>query len=261
MLGYPPSRHPREQTPPTWEQTPPWEQTPTRSRHPPGADTPPAQCMLGDTVKKRAVGILLECSIVGNIFLWIMAKILGMDNITNQTPRAVQMIYAESLIPESTINSVILPTVACWSNWPLCITASSDSGPIAVWHYEVLFQLKPNCEFSIGIEIITMGNCNSNVTIVMGDCEVPITGRNEVVTKAMFLHVSVILFTGGVSRQGEPPWTGRTPPDQADHPPPRVGRNPPGPGRPHHSPPPRQGRLPLGRGEPPQTRQKSPPGK
>ena len=28
----------------------------------------------------------------------------------------------------------------------------------------------------------------------------------------MFLHVCVILFTGGISGQGEPPWAGRTPP-------------------------------------------------
>ena len=35
-----------------------------RSRHPPGADTPPAQCMQGDTGNKRAVRILLECILV-----------------------------------------------------------------------------------------------------------------------------------------------------------------------------------------------------
>ena len=37
-----------------------WDATPT-----PGADTPlPAQCMLGDTVNKWAVCILLECNLV-----------------------------------------------------------------------------------------------------------------------------------------------------------------------------------------------------
>ena len=47
----------------------PLEQTP-KSRHPPRADTPLgqttplAQCMLGDTVNKRAVCILLECNLV-----------------------------------------------------------------------------------------------------------------------------------------------------------------------------------------------------
>ena len=62
-----------------------------------------------------------------------------------------------------------------------------------------------------------------------------ITGHNEVVAKVMFLHVSVILFTGGVSGQGEPPPDREnlplgqadppgtrqtpTPPDQADTPP------------------------------------------
>ena len=56
-----------------------------------------------------------------------------------------------------------------------------------------------------------------------------ITGRNEVVAKVMFLHVSVILLTGGVSRQA-PPGPGR-PPGQGEPPPPGPG-NPPGPGPP-----------------------------
>ena len=57
------------------------------------------------------------------------------------------------------------------------------------------------------------------------------TGRNEVVAKVMFLHVSVILSTGGrVSGQAPPQ-------DQADTP--RQGEPPPGPGR----PPPREGSL------------------
>ena len=74
-----------------------------------------------------------------------------------------------------------------------------------------------------------------------------ITGRNEVVAKVMFLHVSVILSTGGVSPgttttppgpsrppldQADTPQTRQTPPrDQADlpwtkqtHPPPGLGR-------------------------------------
>ena len=44
----------------------PQEQTPTPppKNRPPGADTPPAQCMLGDTANKRAVRILLECILV-----------------------------------------------------------------------------------------------------------------------------------------------------------------------------------------------------
>ena len=91
-----------------------------------------------------------------------------------------------------------------------------------------------------------------------------ITGRN-VAAKVMFLHVSVILFTGGVSGQappagrppkdqaGPPPRTmqthprqGEPPPDQADTPPPRQGE-PPRPGR-----PPRQG-------EPPHRTRQTPP--
>ena len=63
--GIPPPRAdtpPPEQTPP-WGQTP-WEQTPQEQAPPPGAGTPPQLSMLGDTVNKRAVHILLECNLV-----------------------------------------------------------------------------------------------------------------------------------------------------------------------------------------------------
>ena len=58
--------HPWAGTPP--RQVPPgrytpWEQTPS------GADTPPVQCLLGDTGNKRAVRILLECNLVLVSFL------------------------------------------------------------------------------------------------------------------------------------------------------------------------------------------------
>ena len=76
----------------------------------------------------------------------------------------------------------------------------------------------------------------------------------------MFLHVCVILFTGGVSRQAPPgadtsPGTRQTPPDQAEtHPPtPGPGRHPLGPGRPpgsRHPPP--QSRPPQDQADPPQ---------
>ena len=84
-----------------------------------------------------------------------------------------------------------------------------------------------------------------------------ITGRNEVVAKVIFLHLSVIhsVHRGGGGlpqcmlgyhhppRPGRPPRTRQTPSDQADAPqtrqtPPRPGRHPPPrPGRPHRSPP------------------------
>ena len=63
-----------------------------------------------------------------------------------------------------------------------------------------------------------------------------ITGRNEVVAKVMFLHVSVILLTGGsLGRpprdQADPPGQGTPPRDQADPPgrenPPRDQADPP----------------------------------
>ena len=43
------------------------------------------------------------------------------------------------------------------------------------------------------------------------------TGRNEVVAKVIFLHLFVILFTGGVSSRENPP-AGRTPPPGLDTP-------------------------------------------
>ena len=68
-------------------------------------------------------------------------------------------------------------------------------------------------------------------------CELLFTGCNEVVAKVMFLHVCVILFTGGFS--------GQTPRDQADTP--RPARHPPGPGRPPWD----QADTPLGPDRPP----------
>ena len=107
-----------------------------------------------------------------------------------------------------------------------------------------------------------------------------ITGRNEVVAKVMFLHVSVILLTGRVYReppwdqadttthhpppwQGEPPPptrqtlppAGRTPLDQADTTTPPSRENPPRPGR-----PPLAGRTPpAGRNPPPPGTKEKPP--
>ena len=78
-------------------------------------------------------------------------------------------------------------------------------------------------------------------------CSTIITGRNEVVAKVMFLHVSVILSTGGVSGQAPPPGPGRHPPQTR---PPRR-ENPP---RDQADPPPEQA-------DPPQTRQTPLPGR
>ena len=79
-----------------------------------------------------------------------------------------------------------------------------------------------------------------------------ITGRSEVVAKVMFLHVSVILSTGG-SPENPLPGTRQTPRDQADPPWDQVDI-PPGPGR----PPPLAGRTPPTRQTPPD--QADPPG-
>ena len=101
------------------------------------------------------------------------------------------------------------------------------------------------------------------------------TGRNEVVAKVIFLHVSVIhsVHRGG---GGLPQCMLGYPPDQAD-PPPQTRQTPPGPGRPpqtrqtppdqtepptptppwtRQTPPPLgPGRPPWDKADPPQTRQ------
>ena len=102
---------------------------------------------------------------------------------------------------------------------------------------------------------------NERAVCILLECNLVITGCNEVVANVMFLQVSVILSTGGVSR--EPLLTRQTPPDQGEPPrprrtPPRPGRHPPGPRR---TPPPwDQGEPPPDQGEPTRTRQ-TPPGR
>ena len=88
-----------------------------------------------------------------------------------------------------------------------------------------------------------------------------ITGCNKVVAKVMFLHVSVILLTGGVSRQGEPPRDRETPLDQAEPPgpgrTPRDRETPPGPREnpPDQADPPRPRENPPRPGRPPHRKQ------
>ena len=62
--------------------------------------------------------------------------------------------------------------------------------------------------------IVTLTSCKLEVSLV--------TSRNKVVAKVMFLHVSVILLTGGSLENPPPPGPGT-------HTPPRPRRTPPGP--------------------------------
>ena len=107
-----------------------------------------------------------------------------------------------------------------------------------------------------------MINFLSSTHVKMVVCWTPtatsiITGRNEVVANVMFLHVCVILFTGGGG------CLRRTTPsrDQADTPR-RPMRTPPGPGRPpttNENPPSEdQGEPPGTRENPPGTRENPP---
>ena len=81
-----------------------------------------------------------------------------------------------------------------------------------------------------------------------------ITGRNEVVAKVMFLHVSVILSTGGGSRQQHPYPPGQGEPPQTRQTPPWAGRHPPG----RENPPGTRQTPPAGRTPHPRTRQTPP---
>ena len=84
-----------------------------------------------------------------------------------------------------------------------------------------------------------------------------ITGRNEAVAKVIFLHLFVILFTGGVSSRENRPPVGRTPcPHQGD--PPWQGEPPQQGETPQARRPPRQGE-PLPGKENPTGRENPPP--
>ena len=65
MLGYhtPWTRHPLDQTTPR-------PGTPLLGAGTPWEQTPPVQCMLGDTVNERVVCILLECNLLVMFWFW-----------------------------------------------------------------------------------------------------------------------------------------------------------------------------------------------
>ena len=67
-----------------------------------------------------------------------------------------------------------------------------------------------------------------------------VTGRNEVVAKIMFLHLSVILFTGGSAsvHAGIPPPRRHAPPSPEARTPRKHTPPPPGKHAPHPTPPP-----------------------
>ena len=103
---------------------------------------------------------------------------------------------------------------------------------------------------SVQKHMVTKGNLLSTL----------VTGRNEVLAKVIFLHLSVILFTGGgLARRPLPPAGWRNPPPRLDgEPPPRLDggsppsgwRTPPGWRPPGMENPPWDGELLLD-GEPP----------
>ena len=98
---------------------------------------------------------------------------------------------------------------------------------------------------------LTANKADANTYVSVKSTVTIITGRKEVVAKVMFLHVSVILFTGGGSPGRENPPDREEPPGQGEPPPNQV--DPPGPGRPpgtRENPPPGR-ENPPGPGRPP----------
>ena len=85
-----------------------------------------------------------------------------------------------------------------------------------------------------------------------------ITGRNEVLAKVIFSHLSVILFTGGAGWRTPPPPAGwRTPPRMEE--PPRAGWRTPPPPRAGWRTPPRLDGEPPRMEEPPPGWMENPP--
>ena len=93
----PQSRHPPRSRP-SQEQVLPRSRHPPRNKHPLGAGTPPgadppAQCMEGDTVNKRAVCILLECNLVfSNLNI-----VISLSDRTHQRKKSVSRLLLLSL--------------------------------------------------------------------------------------------------------------------------------------------------------------------
>ena len=120
-----------------------------------------------------------------------------------------------------------------------------------------------------------MASCNLFIFVIsMMNLYHIITGRNEVVAKVIFLHVSVIHSVhrggGGLPQcmlEYHPPDHADPPPEQTPPPPPDKADHPRGPGRPpppqarQTTPSPRADTTPLGQADhPPPRDQADPPG-
>ena len=205
-------------------QTPLRAHTHTLGRHPPPSAS-------WDTVNKWAVHILLECILVFHINL----------RTSNFNEWVIIQCIRRFII--QCIRRFIIQFISVYHSVYLIVYHLVY---LTVYHSVYL-------SLSYGLShLVYLTVCHEVYHSVIPQF---ITGRNEVVAKVMFLHVSVILSTEGGGLQGEAPWTGR-PPDQADppwagKPPPRPGR-PPGPGRPPQTgQTPRAGRTPPDHADPP----------
>ena len=198
-------------------QTPLQAHTHTLGRHPPPSAS-------WDTVNKWAVHILLECILVFHINL----------RTSNFNEWVIIQCIRRFII--QCIRRFIIQFISVYHSVYLIVYHLVY---LTVYHSVYL-------SLSYGLShLVYLTVCHEVYHSVIPQF---ITGRNEVVAKVMFLHVSVILSTGG-GLQGEAPWTGR-PPDQAD--PPWAGKPPPGPGRPPQTgQTPRAGRTPPGPCRPP----------
>ena len=221
-------------------QTPLQAHTHTLGRHPPPSAS-------WDTVNKWAVHILLECILVFHINLrtsnfneWVIIQCIRrfiIQCIRRFIIQFISVYHSVYLIVYHLVYLTVYHSVYLSLSYGL-----SHLVYLTVYHSVYL-------SLSYGLShLVYLTVCHEVYHSVIPQF---ITGRNEVVAKVMFLHVSVILSTGGVSRekppgQGDPktrqtPPGRETPPDQGDPPdqadPPEQGRppgreNPPGPCRP-----------------------------
>ena len=107
----------------------PWQGRPPSKADPPGKADPPAQCMLGDTINKRAVCILLECNPCPTIWSLSMywKLYLKFDKFTNSKKENLNSDWSKHLesflLTSCTTCSlyILFINVNCLSLYPLYV--------------------------------------------------------------------------------------------------------------------------------------------
>ena len=188
-----PGTPPGPDTPPPGTRYTPWDQV-----HPPD-QVPPEQCMLGDTGNKRAVRILLECILVEILFLEDISPFCGTTDIP-----VLDFWWHLPWVSKLGCIPLLACFVACEQWIPQIHLWCNTFWPLGSYYY--LFDLC-RCRYSVWpldsprtyLEAMSLSLSHQyKQTLKQKWNFAVVTGRNEVVAKVIFLHLSVILFTGGV---------------------------------------------------------------